>query len=80
MNNPSNILLLIGNNNYFSKVVVPSLYDFWSGLPCSDYYSEPQEYIADMLGGVTRLDNNAPYQYSITNAETIIYFIYSFIR
>lgn len=68
---------LIGNNNYFSKAVTPSLYDFWSGLSYSDYYSEPQEYIADILGNVTRIDNNIPYQYNITNMEAVMYFIYS---
>ena len=71
---------LIGNNNYFSKVVTPSLYDFWSGLSYYDYYSEPQEYIADILGNVTRIDNNIPYQYNITNMEAVMYFIYSFIQ
>ena len=53
------------------------MYDFWSGLSYSDYYSEPQEYIADILGNVTRIDNNIPYQYNITNMEAVMYFIYS---
>ena len=72
-------LCLIGPLKYTSKVVVPSLIDFWSGTPYSSYYSEPQEYIADTLGQVNRRYDNKPYPYHISPFEAITYFVCTFL-
>ena len=64
----------IGFVNYTTKVFIPSLCGFWSGVQYQDYYSQPWEYIADFLGGVERTG----YQYS-ENTESIafIYWIFT---
>ena len=72
-------LQLTGIKNYIPKVARPSLIDFWSGLGYEFYFSEPQEYIADILGQVTRTHNGQPYHYTITDGEAFLYFIYSLI-
>ena len=51
----------IGLANYVEHVAIPSLKGFWFNdyaANASNYYSQPQEYIADMLGGVKRTDFN----------------------
>lgn len=70
-------LCLIGPLQYTTKVFVPSLIDYWSGTPYDVYYSEPQEYIADILGQVNRKNGNAPYPYNISDFEAIAYFFYT---
>jgi len=72
-------LLLIGRVNYMLKVFIPSLSDFWSGMGYEVYYSEPQEYIADMLGHVNRTYYDNPYPYSISNWWALTYFYYSLL-
>ena len=45
-----------------------------------DYYSEPQEYIADVLGKANRMDDNGqPHEYLITPEEAFIYFLFTMI-
>ncbi len=62
------------------KVLIPSLIDFWSDKEYGVYYSEPQEYIADYLGNVDRMyANGSPYQYTISDASAIVYFIYTIL-
>ena len=72
-------LRLIGWKNYIFKVAIPSLYDFASDIEYEYYYSEPQEYIADLLGNVNRTYYGNPYCYNISNVEAFAYFIYSII-
>jgi hypothetical protein len=64
----------IGFVNYTTKVFIPSLCGFWGVVQYEDYYSQPWEYIADVLGGVERTG----YQYS-QNVENIsfIYWIFT---
>ena len=69
----------IGLPNYTLKVVLPSLIDYWTDVPYGEYYSEPQEYIADILGGVVRTNNGLPYLYEISNTEAIMYYLYSWL-
>ena len=72
-------LLFIGLENYISHVAIPSLTASWSNVPYDKYYSEPQEYIADILGGVNRTYYGEPYPYTITYKEAADYFIISWI-
>ena len=65
---------IIGPVNYIFKVGIPSLIDYWGPKP-PDYFSEPQEYIADKLGGV----NRSNHKYLISDEEAFWYFIYSFL-
>ena len=69
----------IGFVNYAKKAVIPSLCDYWEGVPYGRYYSEPQEYIADILGGAERTYLGAPYPYEISNGTAIMYYLYSLI-
>ena len=68
-------LLIVGLPSYTFNALIPSLVDFWSNVPYGEYYSEPQEYIADVLGGVERVYGTQPYAYSISPIEAIAYFI-----
>lgn len=54
----------IGWESYFVWVLVPSVTNYFRGVPYQDYYSQPWEYIADVLGGVKRTYNGLPYNYS----------------
>jgi len=72
-------LLIIGVDNYISHVAIPSLHDYWTNVPYDEYYSEPQEYIADILGGVNRTYYGTPYPYTITGIEAAKYFVNSWI-
>ena len=67
----------IGVQSYIINVAIPSLIDSWSNTPYSVYYSEPQEYIADILGGVSRTYENQPYEYSISSGQAMAYYIYT---
>lgn len=71
---------MIGVEKYIHNVAIPSLFDYWSGMKYQYYYSEPQEYIADILGGVNRTYNGMPYPYTISDSEAILYFIRLLIR
>ena len=44
----------IGPLDYALKVAMPSAISFHSNPDNSDYYSQPWEYIADMLGGADK--------------------------
>ena len=73
-------MYLIGLPNYTFRAAIPSIIDYWSGIKTDVYYSEPQEYIADMLGKANRMgEDGLPYQYSITYKEGILYFISTLI-
>ena len=51
----------VGLDTYFATAAIPSLIGFWSGVDYSDYYSQPWEYVADCLGGVSRDNGNYAY-------------------
>ena len=58
----------IGIGPYLITSAIPSLIGFWTGIEYDYYYSQPWEYIADYLGGVTRDDgayNYAPWADSV---------------
>jgi len=46
----------IGMPKYLKFVAIPSLVDYWGGTSREDYYSQPQEYIADIYGKANRTD------------------------
>ena len=72
-------LCQIGFVNYTAKVLFPSLCDYWSDVPYSKYYSEPQEYIADVLGKTNRTYGGMAYPYEISNSEAILYYLFTMI-
>ena len=51
----------IGAKKYLLFVAIPSLFGYWTDVAYSDYYSQPWEYTADMLGNVNRDDGNYKY-------------------
>ena len=59
----------IGWESYTALVLIPSIVNFHRGVAYADYYSQPWEYIADMLGGVERTNGNSPYAYSASAQE-----------
>ena len=67
----------IGWESYYSFVLCPSLINYWKGVEYSDYYSQPWEYIADVLGNVARTDNGQPYVYD-PNARQAAYEYWQF--
>ena len=54
----------IGWESYLVWVLIPSVINYHQGVPYDTYYSQPWEYIADVLGGVERTNNGQPYIYS----------------
>ena len=64
----------IGIINYTTKAFLPSLLGFWSGVDYDKYYSQPWEYIAEVLGGVER----TTYQYAPNVQEmAFVYWLYT---
>ena len=57
-------LAQIGWESYIVWVLIPSVYNFHRGVKYKDYYSQPWEYIADILGGVDRSNGSQPYAYA----------------
>ena len=55
----------IGPKKFLKYVAIPSLIGYWTDVDYYDYYSQPWEYTADMLGGVNRRDGKYPYSESI---------------
>ena len=70
---------MIGPLSYLRTVAIPSLIDYWTGTSYEEYYSEPQEYIADILGNVDRDYNGTAYPYTITDKEAFWYFLFTMI-
>ena len=69
-------LLLVGIDNYVGRVVLPSVIGYASSVPYDVYYSQPWEYIAEILGGVNR--NN--YSYSeFSNTSGALYMLFTLI-
>lgn len=56
---------MLGTPMYISRVVIPSVYGYFN-TPYNEYYSQPWEYTADVLGGVNR--NGYGYSISIEKA------------
>ena len=54
----------IGWESYITWVLIPSVVNYYRGVEYDDYYSQPWEYIADMLGGVERMSGSQPYVYT----------------
>ena len=67
----------IGWESYVIWVLIPSVTNYHRGVPYADYYSQPWEYIADMLGGVERANGDQPYEYS-SDAQQEAYEYYQF--
>ena len=68
----------IGPMNYFLVVAIPSLIGH-SFVETKDYYSQPWEYVGEILGNVTnRTYQGQPYQYS-ENASlyAVLYWLYT---
>lgn len=66
----------IGWDSYLVNVVFPSLVGFWSNVPMDEYYSQPWEYIAEILGNVERTNYTyAPY----ANEQAFIYWLYTLL-
>ena len=59
---------ILGTPLYIIRVVIPSLYGYFN-TPYDEYYSQPWEYSADILGGV----NRKGYAYSISAEEALEY-------
>ena len=55
----------IGSTKFAKYVAAPSLPGFWTDVPTDQYYSQPWEYGADVLGGVNRASEEN-YVYSST--------------
>lgn len=69
-------LMLIGVDNYVSRVALPSVIGYACNVPYNVYYSQPWEYIAEVLGGVHR--NNYNYlEYS--NISGALYMLFTLI-
>lgn len=71
----------IGLPAYLATVAVPSLIGH-SFVEYDLYYSQPWEYIADNLGGVTTRTNSSgqPYQYGVhTDAVGKLYWLYTIV-
>ena len=66
-------LISVGFPVYIAMYFVPSLIGFWSGVPIDMYYSQPWEYIADLLGGAKRTG----YDYKLNDGLGWIYFAVS---
>ena len=70
----------IGIVNYAATVAIPSLTGYFT-VSSENYYSQPWEYVAEILGGVTnRMHNGQPYPYS--SSAPIwggIYWAYTFL-
>ena len=61
---------IIGPDKYFRYVFVPSLIGYWSGVSYGEYYSQPWEYTADILGQADRKD----YTYSAVGEDTFYWY------
>jgi hypothetical protein len=69
-------LTLVGIDNYVVRVVLPSVIGYASNVPYDVYYSQPWEYIAEILGGVNR--NN--YNYSdFSDTKGALYMLFTLI-
>ena len=72
----------VGWESYIMWVVVPSVAGFLKGTKYGVYFSQPFEYIADMLGGVVRTDGAKPYVYADDaqeRAEAYWQFTYDYV-
>ena len=69
-------LLLVGIDNYVGRVVLPSVIGYASNVPYDVYYSQPWEYIAEILGGV----NRTGYSYSeFSDTNGALYMLFTLI-
>ena len=69
----------IGAINYTIYAAIPSLVGYWTNVPYEEYYSQPWEYCADILGGVNRIYNGSPYPYSTPENTASLYWILTMI-
>ena len=69
----------IGAPSYTAFVAVPSIIGYWSNIPTEKYYSQPWEYCADVLGGVSRTYRGVPYPYTISEWQGALYWFASWI-
>ena len=69
----------IGVFSYTAFVAIPSMIGYWTDVPTEKYYSQPYEYIADVLGGVNRIYRGEPYPYSISPAAAATYWALTLI-
>ena len=54
-------LRMMGLPAYLIYVALPSLRGYWSRVPYSEYYSQPWEFAADLLGGAAEERKNYRY-------------------
>lgn len=72
---------MAGPKSYIVNAFLPSVISFWFvDYKYGEYYSQPYEYIADILGQVNRINTitNQPYQYNNAIKELAgLYFLYT---
>jgi hypothetical protein len=69
----------IGWESYTVWVLIPSIVNYHRGVGYDEYYSQVWEYIADVLGGVERMNGQQPYAYAPGTQERAIEY-YQFTR